>query len=130
MDIIISIVALLIVGIIVYFVGKYRDREKPAKDSLKTVKLRNGTEEAEPLITVVCISLEHLFKTKPMAFYDLVMKTRDGNYQVFSPNIPILDSLHLYPQCGTQHESIRNVVLSCSRGEGLEMEFILPFPDK
>jgi len=88
---------------------------------METVRLRNGAEEAKPLVAVIIMSLERLMNERPLALYDLVMKCRDRAYELFGTNGDYLKDLNLVDQDGSIHESIRNVVLSATDGEGMDM---------
>jgi len=87
----------------------------------KLIKLKNGIEEAESLITIVMMSLQKLFNENPMAVYELVMKCRDNNHQYFGNMVEELKTLALVQSDGSVHNSIRNIVLSAVKGEGLKM---------
>lgn len=88
---------------------------------METVILRNGAEEAKPLVAVTMLSLGHLMDERPLALYDLVMKCRDRNYQFFGDNEEHLKSLNIVDRDGSIHTSIRNIVLSAADGDGLAM---------
>jgi enolase len=130
-------------------IDKARDHLEQAKINLKklkgsediaqatdggitVVKLKNGAEEAEPLVKVVMLSLSSLFEADRMdyafAFYELVMKARDPKHEIFS-NVHknVLKDLALVQSNGRMHDSIRNIVLSAVEGEGLAMKLVSPF---
>jgi hypothetical protein len=88
---------------------------------MQTVILKNGIEEAKPLVQVTMMSLRSLLQDKPIVFYELVMKCRDGNHQFFGRSEDDLKALSLVQSDGSVHDSIRNIVLSAATGEGLEM---------
>ena len=88
---------------------------------METVILRNGAEEAKPLVAVTMMSLERLMKEKPLALYDLVMRCRDRSYKFFDDNEEYLKSLNIVDRDGSIHDSIRNIVLSAAKGDGLDM---------
>jgi len=88
---------------------------------MEVVMLRNGTEEAKPLVAVMMMSLEHLMDEQPLALYDLVMKCRDREYQFFGDNEKYLQDLKLVETNGNIHGSVRNIILSAVRGEGIDM---------
>ena len=97
---------------------------------MKVVRLRNGSEEAAPLVTVTMMSLEHLVKERPLAFYDLVMKCRDRSYQFFGDNGEHLQDLALVGDGESIHNSIRNIVLSAVRGDGMDMMLDSPLAEE
>ncbi len=93
---------------------------------MNVVKLKNGAEEAEPLVTVMMMSLANLMKERPLALYDLAMKCRDKNYQFFGDNEKHLQDLELVGISGDIHSSVRNVVLSAVHGDDLDMALSSP----
>ena len=88
---------------------------------METIKLRNGAEEAKPLVAVTMMHLETLMNERPLALYDLVMRCRDTNYEFFGTNGDYLKSLNLVGQDGSIHGSIRNIILSAIDGDGIDM---------
>jgi hypothetical protein len=88
---------------------------------MSTVTLKNGSEEVQPLVTATMLSLRSLVQDKPIVFYELVMKCRDRNHRFFGSSGQTLTDLGLVEADGGIHESIRNIVLSATEGEGLEM---------
>lgn len=88
---------------------------------METVILKNGAEEAKPLVAVTMLSLNLLMDERPLALYDLVMKCRDKNYRFFGDNGEYLRSLKLVDRDNSIHNSIRNVVLSAAEGDDLDM---------
>ncbi len=88
---------------------------------MDVVTLKNGSEEAKPAVMVAMASLKMLFDRWPMAFYDLVMKCRDSSYSFFGDNKNILTGLSLLQNDGELHGTIRNIVLSATKGEGLDL---------
>jgi len=89
---------------------------------MKPVKLKNGSTELEAVVTATMISLKHLAQANiPTSFYELVMKCRDHNHEVWAGSKKELVSLSLmYDNCSV-HESIKNVVLSGVTGEDFNM---------
>jgi len=79
---------------------------------IETVKLKNGTEEAKPLVVATMLSIKTLMKKQPIAFYDLVLKCRDNSYKPFGINGQVLQDLALLQPDGSVHGSIKNIVLS------------------
>lgn len=88
---------------------------------METIRLRNGAEEVKPLVVITIRTLEHVMDERPLAFYDLVMKCRDQNYQFFEDNEDYLKEQRLVDANGSIHDSIRNVVLSAAKGDGMDM---------
>jgi len=90
--------------------------------TMETVTLKNGTEEAMPLVTVTMFSLQDLGKKSPLAVYELVMLCRDREHKIFS--LRLADDLKgrsLIQLDGRVHASIKNIVLSAATGDGLDM---------
>jgi hypothetical protein len=88
---------------------------------VEVIRLKNGTEEAKPLVAVTMMSLEHVMDERPLALYDLVMMCRDHDYEPFGTNGDYLKDLRLVEQNGSIHDSIRNIVLSAVKGDGIDM---------
>jgi hypothetical protein len=86
---------------------------------MQMVKLRNGSEEALPLVTAVMMSLQSL---DPITQYELVMVARNRDHKPFGNTGDKLRDLRLLPM----HQSVRNVVLSAFHGEGLQMALRSP----
>lgn len=63
---------------------------------------------------------------RPLALYDLVMKCRDRSYQFFGDNEKYLQDLKLVEASGDIHGSIKNIVLSAVRGDGIDMVLSSP----
>jgi len=92
---------------------------------MKTLVLKNGSEEAEPLVKVTMMSLRNLMETNLIAFYELVCLCRDGKHQLFGNTGEVLGKFSLVSN-GQVHDSIRNIVLSAAEGEGLDMRLTNP----
>ena len=92
--------------------------------------LKNGQEEFKPLIVVTMLSLRALLAEQPIAFYELVMKCRDRNHQFFGNAGEKLKSLQLVQPGGSIHGSIRNIVLSATSGDDLELVLHSPIKEE
>lgn len=88
---------------------------------METVVLKNGATEALSLVSVTMMSINQLFASKPMAFYELVEVCRDRNHKIFGNLQDDLVELALLQGDGQPHGSIQNIVLSAVSGEGLDM---------
>ncbi len=88
---------------------------------LKTVTLKNGAIEVRPLVAVTMLALDRLVRENPIAFYELVMKARDRKHEFFGNTASDLRALSLVQENGDLHDSIRNIVLSSTEGEGSHM---------
>ncbi len=93
---------------------------------MKTVQLKNGAEEAASLVNIAMNSITTLLKSKPIVVYELVMKCRDSNHELFGKSGEDLRELSLIEADGSVHSSIRNIVLSAASGDGLDMVFSSP----
>ena len=93
---------------------------------LQAVRLKNGVEEADAFVRVAMMGLTHLMNEQPTAFYDLVMKCRDGNYKWFGDNEQICKDLSMVQPDGKFHDSWRNVILSGVVGDDLDMKLVNP----
>jgi hypothetical protein len=88
--------------------------------SFSMVKLKNGSEVAEPLVTTTMMNLELLMEKNPIAFYELVEKCRNPKHEMFGNTAEVAEGLALMNnrQC---HSTTRDIVLSAVHGEDLEM---------
>ncbi len=97
---------------------------------MKTVKLKNNTEEAAPLVTTTMMSLNQLWESGIpgiLMLSDLVQICRnDKKYQKFGDNEEELKKRALLQADGRPHDSIRNIVLCAFTGEGLELNLGSP----
>lgn len=93
---------------------------------METIKLKNGAIEAKPLVGVMMLSLEHLMDEKPMALYELVMKCREPEHEFFGTTGEDLQKLNLVGPGGTIHSSVRNIILSATSGEGMDLKLHSP----
>ena len=98
--------------------------------TIKTVVLKNGAEEAQPVVTVAMMSLNRLIQDNPIAFYEMVQVCRDPNHQPFGNTALILKDLSLMEESGQVHDSLRNIVLSATEGDGLDLTLVSPIPSK
>ncbi len=94
--------------------------------SMELVELKNGQSEGEGLVRVTMMSLMDLTETNPIAFYELVMKCRDYNHRFFGNTGELLEKTGLVSSNGDVHNSIRNIVLSATDGDGLKMKLGSP----
>ncbi len=81
---------------------------------------------ALPLVNVTMMSLRDLMQKNPIAFYELVMKCRNHNHKFFGNAGDVLKGLSLVETGGSIHDSIRNIVLSAAKGDGLDMSLGSP----
>jgi len=93
------------------------------------VKLRNGTEEAKALVQVVFMHINHLWEQGlggVLTVYDLREVCRGNAAVVSDTNMATLKRLELVGEDGRVHQSIRNIVESALKGEGIETELVSP----
>jgi len=95
-----------------------------------TVTLKNGAEEAKALVETVYMCLSNLIEDHPIAFYELVMKCRDGNHELFGNTSTVLSQFAMIQHDGSVHGSIRNIVLSAVQGSGLDMTLSSPVAEE
>jgi hypothetical protein len=93
---------------------------------MKTITLKNGTQEPYSLVAIVTISLKMLIMEDPICFYELVMKCRDHNHEFFGNTSLRLGQLGLTDDAGNVSRQIRNIVLSSVEGDGLDMRLGSP----
>ncbi len=91
---------------------------------METVTLKNGAEEALPLVNVTMFGLRNLMTEKPIVLYELAQLCRNPKHQPWGQTGEDLLALSLVGKAndGWQvHDSIRNIVLSAVEGDGLEL---------
>ena len=88
---------------------------------METITLKNGSEVTEPQVIATMALLKILFKKNPRAFRELVMKCRDPEHKLVDNTGEVLSDRSLIQTDGRVHNSIRDIVLSATEGEGLEM---------
>ena len=86
---------------------------------MEPIRLRNGNDEAAPLVAATMMTLRHLIDADVIAFYELTMLCRDPKHAVFGNVGAKLIAAGLLDERGVPHQSVRNVVLSAVKGEGL-----------
>ena len=90
---------------------------------MKMMKLKNGSEEAQVVVTTSMLSLRALFNDNPIAFYELTQKAKNPKHKCFGNTQQILTGLSLLDDNGNIHDSVKNVLLSAIDGEGTSMTF-------
>ncbi len=90
-------------------------------------KLKNGSVEPSAIVLPVTLALTALLDDNVIVFYELVMKARDPNHPFFSPGVEQdLKKTGLLQENGVLNDRIRNIVLSATEGDGLDMHLIDP----
>ena len=90
------------------------------------VKLKNGSEENEDLVSELMRSFKGLLKTDPEVVFDLIMKCRNRKYKFYGTSAKKLRARLLIQNDGQIHASIKNIVLSAFPGEGFQVEIVNP----
>lgn len=91
---------------------------------METVRLKNGTEEAEGLVVAIMLALNNLIDRNAIAFYEFVMKCRNPDHEFFGDCAEHMKGL--LEANGSVHESIRNIVNSAVVGDELDMRIVNP----
>ena len=94
----------------------------------ETVTLRNGTDEAKPLVAVQMMVLERMFDEEPMLLFDLVMLARDRDYwdTIWPEHQQKLIERNQVNADGSMHSSTRNIICNSIEGEGVAMKLVNP----
>ena len=99
------------------------------------VKLKNGSEELDVLVSATMLSLRTLMQENPIAAFELVELCRDPAHKLFGNTRSDLEALSLVGRTADPdgppivHDSIRHIVLSAAEGEGLELTFGNPLAE-
>lgn len=98
---------------------------------IESVKLKNGAEEAEPLVRIVMMSLQKMQEDVAgiTLFYDLVMRCRNPQSEMWDSQLAKLKEWALLEQDGQPHDSIQNIVESAVVGEELQMQLQNPIAE-
>jgi hypothetical protein len=99
---------------------------------MKVLKLKNGSEEIEPLVMATMTQIRKLMSGLPGALdaYERVQLCKDRKHEMFGDSLKNLQNLALIESSGSVHDSIRNVVLSAAVGDGLELHFENPIQEQ
>jgi hypothetical protein len=92
---------------------------------MKIATLKNGAEEALPLVAVTQLIINRMTESFPgvINLYELVQKCRDSNHRLFGNSEEDLKREGLIEPSGRIHDSTRNIILSMASGDGLDMTF-------
>lgn len=88
---------------------------------MKTIKLKNGKEELKAGVQAIMVSLRDLFERDPIAFYELNELCKNRDHKLFCDAEKLGEMVQKRGDGSVVHETIRNVVLSCVQGAGLDM---------
>jgi hypothetical protein len=104
--------------------GSRRKGEEGDK-KMQIATLKNGSEEAMPLVVITQMIVNRLMEGFPgvIDLYELVQKCRDRDHRFFGDSGKRLEAEGLVDKGGGIHDSTRNIILSMASGEGLTMTF-------
>ena len=89
---------------------------------MEKVRLKNGSEEFLPAVRNLHVIIMALINAgEKDVVYDLVMKCRDPEFEIYPSRMESLEKLSLIGEDGRIHETTRNVVLSMAQGIGSGM---------
>lgn len=93
---------------------------------METVTLVNGDEVPRVVVDSTMLSLRILMAENQIAFYELVMASRDREHVLFGNTPVVLGDLCLIQSVdssgrATVHDAIRSVVLSAAVGDGFDV---------
>lgn len=100
-----------------------------------TVRLKNGTEQARPLVAATMLRLEGMMnRGEGILVYELVQLSKNRDHVLWGDSGDKLVKLGLVSKVSDEewkvHESIRNIVCSAVKGEGPEMCVVNPVEEK
>lgn len=87
----------------------------------ETFTLKNGAVEVKPLVAITMLRLKALWKNTPMLFFELIMRARNPDHAWFGLTESDLKKEGLIEPDGTFCDSIRNIILSATEGEGMDI---------
>lgn len=91
------------------------------------VRLKNGALEPDILVRAIMVSLRGLLREQPIAFYALVMHCRDPQGHEFWGDMEeVLRGMGLVERGGATHGSVRNIIVSATQGDGMDMHIVDP----
>lgn len=93
------------------------------------VTLKNNSKELEIAVKSVMFTVRHLLKQQPLVFYDLVMRCRDREYEMWSETEDGLKKLSLLQPDGQPHGTTKNIILSAVEGDEGDMYIVNPILD-
>lgn len=93
---------------------------------MEIVRLKNGAEEPAILVMSTRHSLERIFETEPIAFFELVSLCRDRSHELFGNTGEKLAAFGLVDSNGRVHDSVRSIVLASVEGDDWEMQLVSP----
>jgi len=96
---------------------------------MKTVELKNGSTEMRMLVVGTYLILQKMLDDIQgvTAYYELVQTCIDSKHEIFSDvqKQYLIDKTLMQTE-GSVHGSIRNIVLSATIGEGVDLSLVNP----
>lgn len=102
------------------------DSKEVKTNFISTVKLKNGSELPEEIVTGTIMSLQALMLKNPIVFYELVMKARNPEHTMFGKTQAVAYEWDLIDSNGVINSQVRDVILSAVIGERLNMKLVNP----
>lgn len=100
-------------------------------DPNRLVTLRNGAREPEALVRSTFRLLASLYEDDPIAFNELFFAAEEpGRGILVASARETLRNVRLLNEADQMHASVRNIVLSSARGEGIFLELVNPVVDE
>jgi hypothetical protein len=93
----------------------------------RSVTLRTGGEVPGPVVLTVCLALENLMDTHPVALYEAVEMARDRAHVPFGNTGGALRGIGLLQHDGAMHDVTRDVILACADGDGFDLRLVSPY---
>lgn len=90
------------------------------------VTLRTGTEALDVLVRTTLLALGKVLETDPVAFLELVSLCRDPEHEMWGNSEEVLLGFHLMDGPGHVHQSVREIVLAATEGEGRYLHLVNP----
>jgi hypothetical protein len=87
---------------------------------IAVVRLRDGTETPAPLVTTTMLALHRLLNDDPIGLYELAMRSRDRDHQLWGDYEQRLESAALL------HPAVLEIVRNAIEGDGMDMRLRSP----
>lgn len=88
---------------------------------VEIVKLKNGTEEALILVAGTMMTLETFMKEQPSVLDQLLKVCENPEHKPIGDIGEVLEYWSMIQADGKVHDSVRNIVLSAVRRDGLDL---------
>ncbi len=92
-----------------------------------TVMLRTGRPVDRTVAGTCWQALQALYRTDPMALFELARLARDPRHQLFDGTAEVLLKFALVDLRGRLHVEVRDLVLAAVVGDGVDMALVDPF---